>query len=197
MAMTNLDQARDDVSASSAGGAPFLIAFGFTLAVCAAASFYVDRQVAALMVLFQGGVALPAAFGLERWMGSKPMAADNPLRSLSVQMAMSQIVSLPVVLVIYNLNPGGVPMAMAAIGGGHFLPYAWLQRTPVYVALGVAVSLGALAIQIALGSAAFPVVLFYMTACYWVAAPLVLRRAAALVRSAAGSVTPDVETLTA
>lgn len=175
-----LDNARDEVSASSAGGAPFLICFGATLFACAVASLYVDRQVAALLVMFQGGFALPAAFWLERQMGWKRMAADNPLRPLSVQLAMSQIVAFPVVLVVYSLNPGGVPLAMAAIAGGHFLPYAWLQRTRVYVGLAVVVSAGALAVQIMLGAAAFPVVLLLMTASYWAAAPLVYRNAARL-----------------
>jgi hypothetical protein len=175
--MTNdLDVARADVSASSAGGAPFLISFGVTLAACAVVSFFVDRRTAALLVMFQGGIALPAAFLLERAMSRKAMAADNPLRTLSIQMAMSQVVALPVVIAMYSLNPGGVPLAMASVGGGHFLPYAWLQRTRAYVILGVAVSVGALVIQRALGPEAFPWILFYMTACYAIAAPVVYRR---------------------
>ncbi len=173
----DLEAARADVSASSAGGAPFLICFGVTLAACAVASWFVPRSTAALMVMFQGGIALPAAFLLERAMSKKAMAADTPLRTLSIQMAMSQVVALPVVIAMFSLNPGGVPLAMAAIGGGHFLPYAWLQRTSAYVVLGVAVSVGAFAIQIALGARAFPWVLLYMSLCYWVTAPVVYRRA--------------------
>jgi hypothetical protein len=172
----DLDAARADVSASSAGGAPFLICFGVTLAACAVASFFVDRKTAALLVMFQGSIALPAAFLLERVMSRKTMAADNPLRALSIQMAMSQVVALPVVIAMYSLSPGGVPLAMASIGGGHFLPYAWLQRTRAYIVLGVAVAVGAYAIQMALGARAFPWILFYMTACYAVAAPVVYRR---------------------
>ena len=176
----NLEAARADVSASSAGGAPFLITFGATLAVCAVASWFVPPKTAALMVLFQGGVALPIAFALERAMSRKAMAADNPLRPLSIQMAMSQSVALPVVIAMYSINPAGVPLAMASIGGGHFLPYAWLQRTRAYVVLGVAVSGGALAIHMALGTRAFPWILLYMSACYWIAAPEVYRRSKTL-----------------
>jgi hypothetical protein len=178
----DLEAARADVSASSAGGAPFLISFGITLAACAIASWFVDRRTAALLVMFQGGVALPAAFLLERAMSRKAMAAENPLRTLSIQMAMSQVVALPVVIAMYSLNPGGVPLAMASIGGGHFLPYAWLQRTRAYVVLGVAVAVGAYAIQIALRAEAFPWILLYMTACYAVAAPVVYQRSRALTR---------------
>ena len=179
----DLEAARQDVSASSAGGAPFLISFGVTLAACAVVSWFVPRPTAALLVMFQGCIALPAAFLLERAMSRKAMAADNPLRPLSVQMAMSQVVALPVVIAMYSLNPGGVPLAMASIGGGHFLPYAWLQRTRAYVVLGVAVAVGAFAIQIALGARAFPWVLLFMSACYWVTAPVVYRRARHALRA--------------
>jgi hypothetical protein len=61
------------------------------------------------------------------------------------------------------------------VGGGHFLPYSWLHRTPLYWRLGVIVSLGAAAITIALGEHAFAPVLFYLTACYWSAAGILLR----------------------
>ncbi len=178
--MTDLDQARNDVSATSAGGAPFLICFGATLFVCGLLAFVLPRSTAALLVMFQGGVALPAALWLERRMTGRPMAKDNPLRPLSVQLAMSQIVAFPIVIVAYSINPGAVPLAMACIAGGHFLPYAWLQRTNAYVVLAVAVSFGALAIQLVLGRAAFPYVILWMTVCYWTAAPIVRSAAARL-----------------
>ena len=175
--MTDLELARREVSQSSAGGAPFLICFGATLLACGVAAFFLPVRQAALAVMFQGGIALPLAFLLERRMGWGPMAKDNPLNALSIQLAMSQIVAFPIVIAMFDLRPGGVPLAMASIAGGHFLPYAWLQRSNVYIGLAVAVSAGALAIQIAAGAAAFPFILLLMTACYWVAAPLVYRNA--------------------
>jgi hypothetical protein len=175
--MTDLDLARREVSQSSAGGAPFLLTYGTTLLGCAIASFVLSRQHAALAVMFQGGVALPIAFWLERRMAWGPMARENPLNTLSVQLAMSQIVAFPVVIAIFDLRPGAVPLAIASIAGGHFLPYAWLQRTNVYVWLAVVVSGGAVLIQMALGARAFPVILMHMTASYWIGAALVYRAA--------------------
>ena len=50
------------------------------------AGFYLPPKTAALMLMFQGGVALPAAFLLERRLGWGPMAKENPLNALSVQL---------------------------------------------------------------------------------------------------------------
>ncbi len=175
-----LEDALTEVSASSAGGAPFLIAFGSTFLACAVLSFFLPVRTAALVVMFQGNVALPFAFWLERRLGSKRMSPDNPLRPLSIQMAMSQIVALPAVILAYSLNPSTVPAALAAVGGGHFLPYTWLQRTRIYLALGVAVSVGALVLQATLRDSAFPYILLYVGLVYWITAPLVYRQAAKL-----------------
>lgn len=174
----SLDWALSDVSSSSAGGAPFLIAYGATLFITAILYWFLPLETVAMVAIFQGTAALPVAFWLERRMGSGAMAVDNPLRSLSVQMAMSQVVALPAVIIAYNLNPVTVPVVLAAIGGGHFLPYAWLHRTRLYLVLGGAISIGAFVLQVLLKSDAFPYVLLYMSLLYWAMAPLVYRHAA-------------------
>ena len=186
--LLHLDRARADVTASSAGGAPFLLAFGCTIGLAGLLGFYLPVKTAAIVAMFQGGVALPVAFWLERRLGSKRMEPDNPLRSLSIQLAMSQTVALPVVILVYSLNPVGVPAALAAIAGGHFLPYAWLQRTRLYAVLGAVVSLGGLAITIALGKQSFSYVLLFLSASYFVSAPLLYRHAKALERQDAARV---------
>lgn len=183
MANTSNDlyRAQTDVSASSAGGAPFLIAYGATFFITAILSFFISRETAALIAMFQGGVALPFAFWLERKLGSKRMEADNPLRALSAQMAVSQALGLPALIIAYSLNPATVPVVLAAIGGMHFLPYAWLHRTRIYIILGITVSIGAFILQIVLRSAAFSYILLYVSAVYWITAPLVYRHATRLV----------------
>jgi hypothetical protein len=177
-----LDAAFDEVSASSAGGAPFLLAYGATFFISALLSFGLPLPTAALVVMFQGGVALPLAFWLERRMGTRRMAADNPLRPLSAQLAMSQALSLPALIIVYSLNPAVVPAVLAAIGGMHFLPYAWLHRTRAYAVLAGAVSVGAFVLQVVLRAAAFPYILFYVAAVYWIAAPVVYRHARKLAK---------------
>src|SRR5262245_15291583 len=106
--MTNrmsFETALDEVSTGSAGGAPFLIAFGLSLFVAGLASFSLTDKQAAIALLFQGNLALPLAFWLERRMGAGTMSPDNPLKWLSVQLAMTQILALPAVLIAYALAP--------------------------------------------------------------------------------------------
>jgi hypothetical protein len=181
----DLNHALTEVSASSSGGAPFLIAYGATFLITAILSFFVPRPTAAIIAMFQGGVALPVAFWLERRLGSRRMSADNPLKPLSGLMAVSQALGLPLLIIAYSLNPRVIPVALAALGGVHFLPYAWLHRTRIYTILGIALSLGAFAIQVALGQNAFSFILLYVAAAYALAAPLVYRHAARLVRETA------------
>ncbi len=178
----DLQRALQEVSASSAGGAPFLIAYGATFVITAVLSFFLPRPTAALIAMFQGGVALPVAFWLERRMGSRRMAADNPLRPLSAQMAMSQALGLPLLIVAYTLNPVAIPVMLASLGGVHFFPYAWLHRTQTYIYLAVAVSIGAFVVQLILGSNAFSFILLYVGVVYWAASPLLYRHAARLVQ---------------
>jgi len=181
----DLKRAFTEVSASSAGGAPFLIAYGSTFLITGILSLFIQRPTVALIAMFQGAVALPIAFWLERRMGTARMAPDNPLKDLSMLMAVSQALGLPLLILVYSLDPRGIPLALAALGGVHFLPYAWLHRTRIYMAFAFIVAIGAFALQLGLGSAAFSYILLYVGIVYVLTAPLVYRGAARLVRSAA------------
>jgi hypothetical protein len=184
-----LRAALDEVSARSSGGAPFLFAFAGSLLICAVLGFVLPLETAALILMFQGNVALPVALFLERRMGTRRMAKDNPLRPLSVQLALSQVLALPAAFLAYSYHPALVPAALAAIVGCHFLPYAWLQRTRAYAVLAVAVSIGAYALTMVLKRGAFSWVVLYMAALYVVFGAIVRARAARHVR-AAGAVAP-------
>ena len=177
----DIDYALDDVSASSAGGSPFLLSYGLTFCATAILSFFLPLQTVAVIAMVQGAVALPLAFWLERRLGLKKMASDNPLRSLSGQMAGSQSLGLPALIATYSLDPDLVPLVLASLGGVHFLPYAWLQRSHVYIYLAVAVSVGAYVIQVILPANEFTVILCYVALLYWVGAILVYRKAAQFV----------------
>jgi hypothetical protein len=169
--------ALDEVSASSAGGAPFLICYGATFLLTGLLAFALPRETSALLVMFQVVVALPIALWLERRMGTMRMPADNSLRNLSAQMAISQALALPFLIVVYSTNPAQIPVVMAGLGGVHFMPYGWLHRTRIYIALAATISIGAFALVLGLQSAAYAYNLLFVGVAYWTAAPLVYRHA--------------------
>lgn len=178
-------KALDEVSASSAGGAPFLICYGITFILVGILSFFLPRETSALMAMFQGGVALPAAFQLERMMGHGRMSDQNPLKSLSAQIAISQALAIPFLIVVYNIDPAQVPVVMAGLGGVHFLPYAWLHRTKIYAIVGALISLGSFALILFLQTAAYEIILIFVGAVYLVAAPLVYQHAKKIITAPA------------
>lgn len=171
-----VDEARRTASGTAAQGVAWLVAFGLTLSAAAVLSFFLRLEIAVLVALFQGGVALPLAFALERRIGTGPMAADHPLRSLSIQLAMVQTVALPAVIMMYMQNPALVPATFAAIGGAHFLPYVWLHRTRIYLFLALAISLGSWAITLAGGDSAYRFVMIWWPVCLFTGAALLWRR---------------------
>ncbi len=175
--MMDLGTARTDATRSSGGGVAFLMAYGTTLLLAGLLTFWLPVRLAALVIMFQGGVALPAAFVLERLLGFPPMAPDNPLRPLSVQLAMVQVVALPAVIITYQLDPTYVPAVFAAIGGGHFLPYAWVHRTRIYLVLAVTVSLGSALMTGIWGASTFPYVPLMWGVSLWLAVLLLWRSA--------------------
>jgi hypothetical protein len=181
----DLKLALDEVSASSAGGAPFLIAYGATFLIAGLTYYFLPLSIAALVAMFQGVVALPLAFWLERRMGAMRMSPDNPLRSLSALMAVSQSLALPALIVVYNLNALYIPVVLAGIGGMHFMPYAWLHRTRIYTVLAALVAVGAFVLQIIFRADAYPYILFFIAIVYWVTAPLVYRSAKQVLSSPA------------
>ncbi len=174
---TDLTRARMEVTASSAGGSPFLLAFGVSLGLVGLAAFWLPAKTAALVLLFQGNVALPVAFWLERRWAWGTMAKDNPLRALSVQLAMSQLAALPMVIIAYDLAPATTGAAIASVAAGHLVPYAWLHRTAIYLWLAPCVSVGALGVVVVKKGDALPWTLLFMSAAYLVAAALLYRHA--------------------
>ena len=177
----DIDDALDDVSAGAAGGSPFLFAHSLTLFAAAILALLLPIRTVAFLAMLQGAVALPLAFWLERRLGLERVASDNPLRSLSGQMAVSQALGWPALIAACSLGPNLVPLVLASRGGVHFLPNAWLQRSHIHACLAVAVSVGAYVIQVILPANKFAVIQSCVALLYWAGAILVHRKAPRLV----------------
>lgn len=138
----DIDGVRQQAILASLAGFPFLLVYGVTWIATAAVSYWVPRDVAPLVYLFQGIPAAPIAIALERRLGYLRVPKPDPLLPLTLQILFVQVVAFPAVFLVWSLAPAYTPVAMAAVVGGHFLPFQWVYRTPLYGFLGVLVSLG-------------------------------------------------------
>ncbi len=140
LSVRTTDFERDEARTANRGGFSFLLVHGLTSLVAAVLTFALPVDTAALIFMFQGLVAFPLSLLLERALGYRMVSRENTLQPLFIQVASIQLLALPAVIVAYSLNPLYTPVAFAAVGGAHFLPYTWLQRTPVYGVLAVVVA---------------------------------------------------------
>ena len=140
LSLRTTDFERDEARTANRGGFSFLLVHGLTSLVAAVMTFVLPVGTAALIFMFQGLVAFPLSLLLERALGYRMLSRENTLQPLFIQVASIQLLALPAVIVAYSLNPLYVPVAFAAVGGAHFLPYTWLQRTPIYGVLAVVVA---------------------------------------------------------
>ena len=146
---------RDEVRLNGRGGSAFLLAFGTTWTLAGTSTFFLSTNTAALVFLFQGAVGTPMAFALEKLLGYPSVSRGNSLTPLLILVAMSQLLALPAAVVVYWLVPDGVPVAMAAIVGGHFLPYAWIHKSGLYIVMGIFVAGAPFVLYVLLGDVYF------------------------------------------
>jgi hypothetical protein len=130
-------QERDAARFSNLGGFTSLVVHGVAFMAATVASYVLEVEIAALVYLFVGIVAFPLSLVAERMQGFRMLGSENQLTPLFIQVASIQIVALPAVIYVYDFDPLIVPAALAAVAGAHFLPYTWLQGTPIYGALAV------------------------------------------------------------
>lgn len=150
---TLLDALRDDVRRTSLGGFCMLITAAGVWTACAASTFFLPPKIAALVFLFQGMVSMPVGLWLlPKALGLTPLPRDHALTPLLIQCASVQTLMLPAVFALYALQPKLVPMGLAAIMGGHFLPYWWLQRSKAYLWGAIASALGPWVLTLAAGT---------------------------------------------
>lgn len=159
-------------------GFGFLLAFGVTWGVAAVVGWRLGDRAGAYAALFQGMVGVPLGLLLTWLVADGPRPTDPALGSLSVYLAAGQLLALPLAAVLVATGRHTVAVAtLATMLAVHFVPYAWLYATPVYLVVGGLVAVGT-AVLVATGSrraSTGPVV------CALVSSTLVLGAVAALV----------------
>jgi hypothetical protein len=167
---SELDALRDRAILSSLAGFPFLLVFAAAWTAGGALSYIVPREVVPWVYVLLGVPAAPIAMALERRLGYAPPPEPDPLLPLTLQILFIQVVAFPAILLVWDAAPEYVPVAFAAVVGGHFLPFQWVYRTTLYGYLGVVVAIGPLVLAIIFGHKAMHYTGFFVGAALLVGA---------------------------
>lgn len=139
-----IDEYRAVLGEATGHGWGFLLAYGVTWLVCAAAWTRWGPKVGAYCTLFQGMVALPVALLLTAVTPGPDRPVMAGMTGLSILLASGQALGLPIA--IYQVARGQfsrVPLTMVILIAVHFAPYSWLYATPLYLVMGAAISIAA------------------------------------------------------
>lgn len=92
----------------------------------------------------QNGFGFLIAYGFTWLTAAQGARPDDPtLNALSIYLSMGQLLVLPFVIVL--VTRGRYTMAVATLAvtlAVHFVPYAWLYSTPIYLAVAAVVAVG-------------------------------------------------------
>lgn len=142
--MTTLPDVLTRLADTNYRGAVFLLAYGVTWVLCGVAWQRLRPRTSTFVTLFQGMLALPVALGASAVLGMFDRSpGEAMITQLGVLIAMSQLLVLPLLIVLtakqfYTL----VPLCFAASSAIHFVPYAWLYQTPLYIVMPVVLAIG-------------------------------------------------------
>lgn len=124
-------------------GFGFLIAYGSTWFAAAALGWRFGARVGAYAALFQGLAGLPLGLLLTAVAADGSRPEDASLTSLSIYLSTGQLLMLPLVIVLVTLQRYTVAVAALAVTlAVHFVPYAWLYSTPIYIVMAAVVAVG-------------------------------------------------------
>lgn len=142
--MSNAEEILVELAEINFRGAAFLLAYGTTWMVCAVLWRTIRAEYATLATLFQGMFALPVALGVSAGLG---MFDERPggavITQLGVLVSMSQLLVLPLLIVLAVRGRHTlVPLVFSLAGAIHFVPYAWLYQSVLYIVMPVVLAVG-------------------------------------------------------
>ncbi|MCC2322266.1 DUF7010 family protein [Cellulomonas xiejunii] len=142
--MSDVEELLVELAEVNHRGAVFLLAYGTTWLVCAVLWRTLRSDRAAMATLFQGMVALPVALVVSAGLG---MFDERPggeaITQLGILISMSQLLVLPLLIVLFARGRYTVvPLVFSVAGAIHFLPYAWLYQSGLYILMPIVIAVG-------------------------------------------------------
>ncbi|MFF2446124.1 DUF7010 family protein [Neobacillus sp. NPDC058068] len=138
-----LDELRTDLIVVAEKGYPFFISGTIYWFVMGGLSFFIENEkLLALCFLLATGSIFPLAIAISRLLKIN-ILSNNPLGVLGGIIGGIQAFYIPVWVVIYLEKPELIPMAIGILASSHFLPYAWIYQSKIYLFLTILMALTA------------------------------------------------------
>jgi hypothetical protein len=138
--MQSINDLRAQNTYSTGGGFAFAIAYGITHCIVGVLTYVILVEQAALALMFQGILAMPLSFLIMR-VADVREPKDNPLSTLGIYLAISQVPAIAAFIVIFNIEPLYLPAIFAMVGATHFVPYGWLHQSRAWLVLSAGMTI--------------------------------------------------------
>jgi hypothetical protein len=150
MNQQELDKLRLELSVKAKNGLDFIVA---AIIVWSIISFIwtlsysnYDKSV---MTFIVGGPMLPLAFLLSKVFKTIWKVEGNPLEPLGLWLNFAQLFYFPMLVFVLIMKPEYFVLCYVIITGAHFFPYAWYYNTKAFAVMAGVISIGAMAIALA------------------------------------------------
>lgn len=138
-----MNELLEELAKTNLSGAPFLFAYGMTWIICGVLWRKLRASTAAIATLFQGMIALPFALSIMFLIGAFVNRPDTgELNNLVIIIAMSQLLVLPLLIVMYRKQHYFlIPYVFSTAGAIHFLMYSWLYQSISYIIMPILIAI--------------------------------------------------------
>ncbi|MEQ9405307.1 MAG: hypothetical protein RIM99_17090 [Cyclobacteriaceae bacterium] len=149
MKSVDLDILRLQLSIEAKNGLDFVIAATITWS---GISFIWLQEISSynksVLTFIAGGVMLPLALLLSKFLKTKWKLAHNPLQPLGLWLNVAQLFYFPFLIFALIKYPDYFLMTYVIITGAHLFPFAWFYKEPAYAIIAGIISFGALIITL-------------------------------------------------
>jgi hypothetical protein len=146
----------------------------YRLAVAALAHWLPYRS-AVILSFFATGAVFPLGAALTRLAGGDLFAKSAVLTPLGLLLAAVQLFYRPIIILVWIQAPEWTFYVMAVLFGSHFLPYAWLYRSPAYAVLSILTTVVLTAAVWVAGAPLQETVPLLAAGCYFLSVMLLIR----------------------
>lgn len=164
--MNNVQETKIALALSTKRGIPLILAGILFWVIAGVSGAFLPQRIAVFVYLFGVGLVFPLGILISKIMKIDLFANENPLGALAGLIAGMQVLFAPIIIMLYFLEPDGIPFALGVLTGAHFLPYTWIYNSKAYLFLSISTVITASIVGTIFQNAAFVLTPFAIAVIY-------------------------------